>query len=417
MLKLTDSSFNPEPPTCMHLDINSCFATIEQQANPFLRGRPVAVAPHTGPSGCIIAASKEAKRYGIKTGMRVKEGLKLYPKLYLLPPDPDKYRVVHLAFRRLLRTYTPTVIPKSIDEFTLWFEPYQSPYLIGIAQDIKQKIKQAIGEWLTVSIGIGPNRFLAKTASNLKKPDGLEVISKANVEKIYALLQLTDLTGIKRRNSLRLASAGIYSVADFYRASPQQLKAAFKSVVWYHWYTKLRGFELVETEREQQTIGHSYVLPKTEAASNRLIPIIMKLTQKMATRLRSHGYTCHGIHLSIYFRDGIYWHKGAKTASQLFATQDIYRHLMNLYELCPHRSPAKIIAVTCFNLNTTKTLQLDLMGETVKKEALSQAMDGINARWGDYVVTSARMMGTKDAAPDRIAFGGVRELQEIQSTW
>ncbi|MEK7470692.1 MAG: DNA polymerase IV, partial [Patescibacteria group bacterium] len=101
----------------MHIDLNSCFATIEQQANPFLRGKPIAVGAYTTPNGCILAASVEAKRLGIKTGMRVKDGKVLYPKLIVLPSDPNKYRDVHLKLRKIISEYTNDFSPKSIDEF------------------------------------------------------------------------------------------------------------------------------------------------------------------------------------------------------------------------------------------------------------------------------------------------------------
>src|SRR3989344_3534104 len=180
---LTNLYFNPRPSVIMHIDLNSCFATVEQQANPHLRGKPVAVAAYTTPSGCILAPSIEAKHYGIKTGMRVKDGKLLYPGLIVLPPDPWKYRSVHLKLRKLISDYTADFNPKSIDEFVLNLEGY--PCLVAssmqqVAREIKIRIKKEIGDWLTVSIGISPNRFLAKLASGIHKPDGLDEINKDN---------------------------------------------------------------------------------------------------------------------------------------------------------------------------------------------------------------------------------------------
>lgn len=153
--------FNPKPATCMHLDLNSCFATIEQQANPLLRGKPVAVAAYDSPGGCILTASVEAKRRGVVTGMRVKEGRLLCPDLVVLSPDPWKYRSIHLRLKQLLSHYTDAIYPKSIDEFVLNFEGYPA-YNKGmamVAREIKQRIKREIGEWLTVSVGIAPQLF------------------------------------------------------------------------------------------------------------------------------------------------------------------------------------------------------------------------------------------------------------------
>ena len=226
----------------MHLDLNSCFATIEQQANPQLRGKPIAVAAYTTPSGCIIAPSVEAKRYGIKVGMRVKDGKLLYPGLIVLSPDPWKYRNVHLALRRIVSDYTDKFVPKSIDEFVLDLEGY--PCLVAssmqqVAREIKERIKEEIGEWLTVSVGIAPNKFLAKTAASLHKPDGLDEIDKENFAKVYSGLKLTELCGIKLRNAVRLNNMGIFSVLDFFEAPYPKLKAAFESILGYYWYLRL----------------------------------------------------------------------------------------------------------------------------------------------------------------------------------
>jgi len=176
----------------MHIDLNSCFATIEQQANPLLRGKPIAVAAFKSPGGCILAPSIEAKRYGIKTGMRVKEGKMLYQDLIVLEPDPWKYRNVHLSLRKILETYTNDVAPKSIDEFVLNLEgfPAMRKGLINVGNEIKKRIREEVGDWLKVSIGIAPNRYLAKTAAGLKKPDGLETINFENYAQVYESLEL-----------------------------------------------------------------------------------------------------------------------------------------------------------------------------------------------------------------------------------
>jgi len=238
--------FNSSPSTVMHIDLNSCFATIEQQANPFLRDKPIVVAAYDTPNGCIVAPSVQAKKLGIKVGMRVKDARLLCPDLIVLSPDPDKYRAVHLSLKKILSTYTPTVSPKSIDEFLLDFTgtPGLRRGLIIISQEIKSRIKKEIGDYLTVSIGLGPNRFLAKTASNLHKPNGLDEINKDNYLEIYKGLTLTDLNGIAHQNAIRLNTVGIYTVLDFFRADLRTLRMAFRSVLGYYWFVRLRGWEV-----------------------------------------------------------------------------------------------------------------------------------------------------------------------------
>ncbi|MFZ5933072.1 MAG: DNA polymerase Y family protein [Patescibacteria group bacterium] len=415
MVYPTELGFNPKASTLMHLDLNSCFATIEQQANPFLRGKPIVVAAYTTPSGCIVAPSVEAKKFGIKVGMRVKEGKLLCPQLIVLAPDPWKYRNVHLKLRKILSDYTDRFYPKSIDEFVLdlgGYPAYQKG-MFNVAREIKERIKKEVGEWITVSVGIAPNRFLAKTAASLHKPDGLDEINKDNFKKIYSSLALTDLCGIKFRNALRLNSFGIYSVLDFYKAPYWKLKAAFESISGYYWYLRLRGWEIDDVIFARRSYGNSYALPKPLVKVEELSPILSKLVAKTGKRFRHAGYKVKGVHLAIGFRDGSFWHKGVTTSSVLFDSRDIYKVAFKLLYLCPYRKPVRGIAVSLFNLTREPSLQLDLFENEGRKENLVKAIDAVNERWGDFVVTPGRMLGTEKVVIDRIAFGGVKELEEF----
>ncbi len=161
-------ALNHNPPTIMHVDLNSCFATIEQQANPLLRGKPMVVAAYDSPNGCVVAPSIEAKRYGIKTGMTVRDARLLYPGVIVRMPDPSKYRWVHLKFRKIFRDYSPDVTPKSIDEAVIDLTDTLCLFkgtVIDIGKEIKKRFREEIGEWMQCSIGVGTNRFLAKTSS------------------------------------------------------------------------------------------------------------------------------------------------------------------------------------------------------------------------------------------------------------
>ena len=423
-------NFNPNPSTIMHIDLNSCFATVEQQANPYLRGKPIAVAAYPTPNGCILAPSIEAKECGVKTGMRVKDGKLLCPSLIILESDPWKYRNVHLALRRLLSNYTSDFYPKSIDEFVLNLEgcpclrseklevrSKQSLLLrskmLEVGNEIKKKIREEIGDWLTVSVGIAPNRFLAKLASGLKKPDGLEEISSGNFFEVYSNLSLTDLPYIKMRNAIRLNSVGIYSVLDFYGAALWKLKAAFQSVNGYYWYLRLRGWEIDNVEFGRRSYGNSYALPKPLATLEELSPILSKLVEKIGFRLRRAGYAARGIHVAVGYRDGSLWHKGISFDKNLFDSREIYQKALRILSQSLYQRPVRDLAVSVFGLRKRKNLQLDLFEDVVKREKAVEAADTINERWGDFVITSARMLGTQDKVPDRIAFGGIKELEEF----
>ena len=422
---MNDLEFNSRSPTIMHIDLNSCFAAIEQQANPHLRGKPVAVAAYDTPGGCILAPSLEAKRFGVRTGMRVRDGKILCPGLIVLLSDPWKYRNVHLSLRELLSTYTPDIIPKSIDEFVLDLSDFvkNSPcdckaglcksHLRHTAQEIKYKIKSMVGDWLTVSIGIAPNRFLAKLAAGLHKPDGLDEINKSNFLNVYSDLKLTELPYIKLRNAARLAGAGIHTVTGFYQAPLWKLKAAFRSINGYYWHLRLRGWEVDDFVTERKSFGNSYALPKPLASPEELSPILSKLVIKMSSRLRFAGYRTRGIHLGVSYKNGRFWHKGVGIDKALSDARDIFKMAYRILSDMPGETFVRELSVSCFNLIKSKNFQLDLFEDTFKKEKLISSIDKINNRWGEYVVVPGRMLDAKNLVPDRIAFGGIRELEEF----
>lgn len=395
--------FNGIIPTIIHLDINSCFATIEQQANPKLRNTPIAVAAYTTNSGCILAASVDAKKLGIKTGMRVAEAKKIFPRLKVLLPDPPKYRFVHKKIKRILDAYSDNVIPKSIDEFVFHLGLPHNTDISQVCLEIKERIKKEVGEYITVSIGISTNRYLAKIASNLKKPDGLSEINKDNYIYIFSKLSLTDLTGIKKGNSNRLNLYGIKTVQQFYNAPVWKLKLAFGGIGGLYWHTRLHGFEVDDFKTTRKTYGNSYAPPPNKAHLK--FEILSKLCQKTGFRLRRAGLISQGVHLSISFRDGSFWHKGVKSKRAIFESGDIYKEALNILSECPNNDLPRVIAVNVFNLSSDKTLQLDIFSDQVKKTNLTKAMDSINQKWGDFCLHPARMTSDSTIVQDRISFG------------
>ena len=407
--------FNNSPSCVMHVDINSCFASIEQQANPLLRGKPVAVAAYTTNRGCILAASIEAKRLGIKTGMMVFEGKKIFPNLVVLPPDPWKYRNVHLKLKKIISDYTNDFAPKSIDEFVLNLKDYpklKRNSMKEIALEIKGRIKNEVGDWITVSIGIAPNRYLAKVAAGLHKPDGLDEINHANFLDIYSKLKLTDLTGIKKRNAVRLNLVGIYSVLDFYNSPVWKLKAAFHSICGLYWHIRLSGYEIDNFESKRSSFGNSIALGSNLSKICELSPIVARLTEKMCTRLRNSGYKASGVHLMIIYKDGSWWHKGRLMRCSHNDTKEIYSSIFKLLQEAKPSSFVLNLAVSCFGLVKNDFIQLDFFENMEKRENLMQAIDNVNGKWGDFTISSARSLSGGKVVVDRIAFGGVKELEE-----
>lgn len=392
--------FNSNKPNIMCLDVNSCFATIEQQANPLLRDKPVVVAAYETNGGCILAASVTAKKLGIKTGMRVGDAKKIYPLLAVLPPDPPKYRFVHKEIRKILEKYSPRVIPKSIDEF-IFEAVIEEPKII--AQKIKEKIRKRIGEYITVSIGISTNRYLAKIASDRQKPNGLVEINKDSFVDIFSKMNLTDLKGIKNKNALRLNKVGIKTVMDFYNSPIWKLKIAFGGIGGLYWYMRLHGYEIDDFKSVRKTYGNSYAPPKDKA--HQKFEILNKLCQKTGGRLRRGGKGAYGIHLSILFRDKGYWHKSTKTKKVIFESSDIYKESLKLLTECPIDDLPRILAINVFNLVDLKNLQLNFFSDELKKYNLATTMDAINNKFGDFTIYYSRMSQDSTVVQDRISFG------------
>jgi DNA polymerase-4 len=372
------------------------------------------VAAYTGPSGCILAASIEAKKLGIKTGTRVKDARTICPKIVVMEPDSPKYRTVHKKIKELLYSITPKVIPKSIDEFSIDIEntPAQKIGTIQTARQIKADIKAKVGEWITVSIGISPNIFLAKTASNLEKPDGLQIIDATNFQRVFTNLSLTELCGIKSGNASRLATQGIFSVMDFYQANIEKLCKAFGSIEGYYWHLNMRGWDVAKTLKNgvitssnRNSFGNSYAIPGGMAKKTDLAPILYKLVEKTAIRMRNEGYKAKSFSVNILYRDGTCWKNHKSVNKYIDQTAEIYRNMFRLLAYCPHEKPVRILAETCFHMAKTNKKQLSLFENTEKSDILSETIDKINKKFGDMTVKSAELLKVETAAPDRIGFG------------
>ena len=411
-----DLLLNHARPLIMHVDLNSCFATIEQQANPLYRKKPLAVAAYDSPRGMVIASSYEAKAKGIKLGVNVAEAREIDPNVIVLMPDPPKYREAHKRFREVLSDYTSAVVAKSIDEFVVDFQGSpairEGRDLVDVGYEIKHRIKDHLGSYVTVNVGIGTNRFWAKTAAGLNKPDGLNVMSADNAVNIFSKLSLTDLCGINYRYEARLNTAGIYTPLHFLASSQDTLKKrVFKSIVGNQWFSRLRGWEVDNVVWDKKSVGHNYAIGRKTKDVNELSRLLMKLTYKVGRRLRKYGFSARGIYLSLGFQDGYSWSKGCDTHSLMYSHADIYRHAERLLHEAYISDKATHISVAVYGLVQTEPEQLSIFGGTrMDGKALSDACDAINDKYGDYTVEPATMIGMEDLIIDRIAFGSVKDL-------
>ncbi|MCB9820934.1 hypothetical protein H6798_00105 [Candidatus Nomurabacteria bacterium] len=433
---------NTSEPRIMHIDLNSCFTTIEQQANRLLRNRPVGVAAYDSPRGFVLAASYPAKAKGVKLGVTNAEAKVLAPGITIMTPDPSKYREAHKRFKEILLDYTSDVSPKSIDEFVLdlsgspVLRSGQSVEAIGL--EIKQKIYARLGEAVTVNIGIATNRFLAKYAAGFDKPNGLTIITHENLISKYNGMSLVDLPGINVRYQARLHAAGIMTPLDFLAASERTLKkVVFKSVVGSYWYKRLRGWEVDAREFSRKSIGHQYALKQKTTDRLELEKLLMKLCEKVGRRLRSSNYYAGGIHLYLGFeqlKDGIpkhldygghvaggfettpyfkSWHKGRKLTNRLYSSKDIFLAAKQLLHEADIPSNVKLMSVNVYDIVPWDPEQLNLFEADRLLSAnkhLSNAIDKINNRYGEFKVTPATMADMQGTILDRIAFGGIQDM-------
>jgi DNA polymerase-4 len=280
----------------LHLDMDSFFAGAEQQARPSLRGRPVGISIAPSKGGTIIAASIEAKKYGVGTGTKVGIAKELIPDLVLLRPDPPRYRAVHRRVRTILNDYSDVVRPRSIDEMSMWLTPDllrgRTPAEVGA--EIKQRIRDEVGEWLSSSAGIGANWFLAKTGSSFDKPDGLVEITPDNTREILGQLKLRDLCGIARRMEARMHLVGIASPTDLYDLPPWDLKRRL-GIIGYYWYLRVHGYSIDTEDHPRRTLGHSSVIPRPTRSLLQLKPLLTKLCERAGRRLRHEGLLASGV--------------------------------------------------------------------------------------------------------------------------
>lgn len=410
---------NTAEPYLMHIDLNSCFTTIEQQANPLIRNKPVAVAAYTTPNGFILAASYEAKALGIKLGLNVRQARELCPDIVVLMPDPPKYRAAYRRFKEVLLEYTSAVTPKSIDEFVIDFRGSQAiregKTMEHIGYEIKQRLRERIGEYVSVNVGIGPNRSLAKLAAGLHKPDGLDIIKASNLEATLASCQLVDLPGINRRFKARLFAAGITNPLEMYQADPNFLRnEVFFSKLGDYWHARLRGWEVDDVEWGRKTIGHQYALKEKTYDRDKLCQLLMKLSEKTGRRLRKNSLVAHGIHLDLRFANHTYWSHGQKLERALYATQDIYRAAADmLLGIGQFPDNVSLMSVHVFNLQDKSPEQTGLFDNfQLHQRRLADAADQINNRYGEFTAVPAVMADMKKVIIDRIAFGSLRDIDD-----
>ncbi len=421
----------------LYLDLNSYFASVEQQLDVNLRGKPVAVIPTDTDATCAIAASYEAKAYGIKTGTMIYKARALCPDLITVPARHDKYVEYHHKIMAQINEFLPLTKICSVDEVAcrLMGSECKEENAINIAKNIKKAITDNVGVCLRSSVGIGPNRFLAKVASNLQKPDGLTVLYATELPERLAHLELKDLPGIGRSMDERLRRAGVYDIKTFWNLNPKHVRSIWHSVEGERFWYALRGIETTTDQAPiRRTIGHSHVLAPTMRPPHKARIVARRLTLKAASRLRRLGFFSGNF--SLYVRYDLPQNNKKNDTTKYKWQMDIklplaedsfsfLKALNSLWQQMIHDdNPRRVkqISVTLYGLVAQDKIMADMFEQlndpiTItnrKNSRLSAAMDMINAKYGiDSVVlgtlpeTMSRFSGTK------IAFTRIPEKAEF----
>ncbi|OGE33797.1 hypothetical protein A3D83_04465 [Candidatus Daviesbacteria bacterium RIFCSPHIGHO2_02_FULL_41_10] len=417
----------------LHIDFNSYFATVEQQANPRLRGKPIGVTGGDRVKRTVLgAASVEAKRFGVKTGMQIWEARKLCPQIILVPGDSDKYLETTKRFLNILKDYSPYLEVFSIDECFLELlhsviarseTTKQSTaedchgrlgdlaMTKNIAQEIKSRIKQEIGEYITCSIGISYNKLMAKLAGSLQKPDGLVVI--ANQEeaiKVLDRIELDEICGIGPRIKKRLNNMGVVNFYQLRQVPLKSLLASFKSYGQIL-YNMARGIDhspivpFYEKE-EVKSIGHRHTIDHDTDDREEIKQILLKLSEMVARRLRGKNLMGKTIHC--WYREAFRMHNpGLKLPSQtgientgsgflsngmqttILPTCDgleIFKSAWKIFQNIWDDERIRMIGVSISNLIPQTPQNLSFLPEEKRKEIITKALDKINDRYGEFTL-------------------------------
>lgn len=449
--------------TFLHVDLNSFFASVEQQLHPEYRNRPLAVVPTFADTTVAIAASYEAKALGIKTGTRVADMKQICPEIVLVQGDHTTYADFSHRIHAAVEHCCPVAHVPSIDEVTCQLigreqEPARARQ---IALEIKQAIRNQVGETLRCSIGMAPNRYLAKIASDMQKPDGLIGLLPSQLPRSLEHLELRDLPGVGARTEAMLQRKGVTTMTQLLQLSREQMHRLWNSV-WgdrlYHW---LRGYDTGDdgapVPRDmQKSLGHSHVLSPEHRSAEGAWAVAHKLLHKAAMRLRMEHFCASTLSLTVRYQierqpssaaeaalyanspslrvtnvdettilrsaksrtlaekirqhhSGIR-HRDWGMEAKLPPTQDTLTLLEALRELWQqqpvgeaHNRPF-FIGVTLGRLSDEACQQHGLFVDTTHRNELSRTLDRINLKHGHTTVHFAGMLPARDSAPTRIAF-------------
>jgi len=404
----------------LYVDFNSYFASVEQQLCPELRGKPIGVLPVMAETTCCIAASYEAKAFGIKTGTMVRDARKLCKDIVFVEARPSLYVEFHHKLIEIVESCTHVESVRSIDEMVckLTGSQQMKENALKLAAKIKSEISKQY-PYIRCSIGIAPNTFLSKVASNMQKPDGCVVIEQHEIPEKLFTLKPRDLTGIGRQMEARLARYNITTMQALYAANKNQLRTAWSSVEGERMYDKLRGIEPYYVKNARSSLGHSHVLPPEQRTIEGAKAVLHRLLQKAAMRMRSYELLTAHISVKIKLR-----HAETKEITRFYNESDISAtdntlKLTNALESLLDGLPRPMkklepiaVGVNFTALSNLEEVAYDLFAEkpSANEKRLNKVLDMLNLKYGKNTVYLGGAHAALKNAPMRIAFNHVPDL-------
>lgn len=407
----------------LYIDFNSYFASVEQELNPALRGKPVAVVPVDTDATSAIAASYEAKAFGVKTGTPIYEAKKMCPGLICVLGQHEKYVDYHNRIIKEVDNHIPVTAVCSIDEVACYLMDNETSVkrATEIALSIKRGLAKNVGEYIKCSIGVAPNRYLAKVATDIKKPDGLTFIEARDMpQKLYAL-KLRDLPGIGWNIEKRLLMAGIGDVQTLMTLAPDRMRKIWGNIWGEKMWYLLRGKELPDEETRRSTIGHSHVMAPELRDPAKAKYVMRRLTLKATSRLRRLGYYASRLSMSARTEAGprLEAHLSCYRAQDSFTFQRMMDEGWRQMLRGAPGAKLRKVSVVLHGLTAASDIHPELFVPVDpvrrgKAERMSHALDKINQRFGrDSVLVGMLPSQGRSFSGTKIAFTRIPDMEEF----
>jgi DNA polymerase-4 len=406
----------PVPLRYLFVDMDSFFASVEQEDDPSLRGRPVAVVPVKTDSTCCIAASKEAKARGVKTGTPVWQARQLCPGIVFVEGRPERYVRVHHRIVEAVGRCLPVGRVMSVDEMAckLAGDERNPEAALALGRRVKEEVRRKF-EHLTCSVGIGPNVMLAKVAADLEKPDGLTVIDPRDLPGRLYPLKLTDFPGIGPRMEQRLHKFGVTTTRQLIGLTVPALSHVWGSRIHgERWYELLRGEDVYEKPTRRRTLGHSHVLPPELRTDAGAYGVLVRLVHKAAARLRTVAYWTGALSAGVRYEDGTRWDAGRRLG-HCQDTLTLLRALADLWADRPAGRRPVQVGLVLSDLVPARSATPSLFDPDRRAGELSHVMDRVNREFGRHALRFGALCGSEDTAPTRIGFTQVPSFDRTVS--